>query len=274
MSAPANPPIIIKRKSGHGGHGHHSGAWKVAYADFATAMMALFIVLWLQGANDGVKKAVGAYFNDPMGRAKDAGSGVAGSGETLILDQSKMAELKQVLEMALEKAPELGKLKKQVQMTITGEGLRIELLETEAGFFFQSGNSTPTNAAKQLIATFAAELSKLGNPLMIEGHTDSRPFGSAGTYTNWELSTDRANAARRVMESSGVNPAQITQVRGYADRRLRKPDAPNDPANRRVSVIVQSSRLPNFDEKTANAEPANASTNAASTKPAPAAAHH
>jgi chemotaxis protein MotB len=251
VSAPANPPIIIKRKSGHGGHGHHSGAWKVAYADFATAMMALFIVLWLQGANDGVKKAVGAYFNDPMGRAKDAGSGVAGSGETLVLDQERLAELKQVLEMALEKAPELGKLKKQVQMTITGEGLRIELLETEAGFFFQSGNSTPTNAAKQLIATFAAELSKLGNPLTIEGHTDSRPFGSAGTYTNWELSTDRANAARRVMELSGVNPAQITQVRGYADRRLRKPEAPNDPANRRVSVIVQSSRVPALDEQPA-----------------------
>ena len=135
MSAPANPPIIIKRKSGHGGHGHHSGAWKVAYADFATAMMALFIVLWLQGANDGVKKAVGAYFNDPMGRAKDAGSGVAGSGETLILDQSKMAELKQVLEMALEKAPELGKLKKQVQMTITGKGSGSNCLKQRRGSF-------------------------------------------------------------------------------------------------------------------------------------------
>ena len=142
MSAPANPPIIIKRKSGHGGHGHHSGAWKVAYADFATAMMALFIVLWLQGANDGVKKAVGAYFNDPMGRAKDAGSGVAGSGETLILDESKMAELKQVLEMALEKAPEL-EAEETGPNDNHGEGLRIELLETEAGFFFQSGNSTP-----------------------------------------------------------------------------------------------------------------------------------
>ena len=265
MSAQASPPIIIKRKQS--GHGHaHSGAWKVAYADFATAMMALFIVLWLQGANDGVKKAVGAYFNDPMGKAKDAGSGVAGSGETLVLDQSRMDELKQVLETALEKAPELGKLKKQVQMTITGEGLRIELLETEAGFFFQSGNSTPTKAAKQLIAAFAEELSKLGNPLTIEGHTDSRPFGHAGIYSNWELATDRANAARRVMESSGVNSAQITQVRGYADRRLRKPDAPNDPANRRVSLIVQSSRLPSSEGKTAIAEP--------STNPAPATVHH
>jgi chemotaxis protein MotB len=239
LSSQSDAPVIVKRVKSRHAHAH-SGAWKVAYADFATAMMALFIVLWLQGANDGVKKAVGAYFNDPSGKKTDMGSGVAGSGETLILDQSQMAELKQTLEAALEKAPELGRLRKQVQMTITGEGLRIELLETESGFFFESGNSLPTRAAKQLIAAFAAELSKLRNPLTIEGHTDSRPFGRVGEYSNWELSTDRANTARRIMETSGVNAAQITQVRGYSDRRLRKPETPTDAANRRVSVIVQN----------------------------------
>ena len=203
-------------------------------------MMALFIVLWLQGANDGVKKAVGAYFSDPSGKRAEMGSGVAGMGESLVVEQSDMAKLKETLEAALMKAPELGRLKNQVQMTITGEGLRIELLETETGFFFESGNSVPTKVAKQLIATFASELGKLPNPIAIEGHTDSRLFGKTRDYTNWELSTERANAARRIMESNGVNPAQITQVRGYSDRRLRKPDTPEDPANRRVSVIVQN----------------------------------
>ena len=239
MSSQLPAPIILKRNRPQHAHGH-SGAWKVAYADFVTAMMALFIVLWLQGANDGVKKAVGAYFRDPSGKSTQMGSGVAGSGETLILDESRMAELKRTMEAALAKAPELGSFRKQVEITITGEGLRIELLETEAGFFFQSGNSIPTAAAKQLISAFATELSKLGNALTIEGHTDSRPFGHAGGYSNWELSTDRANAARRIMESSGVKAEQITQVRGYADRRLRKPETPTDAANRRVSMIVQS----------------------------------
>lgn len=236
-------PIIIIKKNRHAHAAAHGGAWKVAYADFVTAMMALFIVLWLQGANDGVKKAVGAYFSDPAGKNNQLGSGVAGIGEALLVSQDGMSKLKDTLEAALRQVPELDKLKSQVEMTVTAEGLRIELLETEAGFFFHSGNSVPTPVAKQLISTLAAEVAKLKNSVMIEGHTDSRLFGPGRVYTNWELSTDRANAARRIMESTGVSPDKISQVRGFSDRRLRDAKHPEDPANRRVSMIVQSEPL-------------------------------
>lgn len=235
----AAPPIIIKRvKAPHAAH--HGGAWKVAYADFVTAMMALFIVLWLQGANEGVKKAVGAYFRDPSGKGNLSGSDVGGTGDSMSLSQADMPKLKQMLENALRQAPQLASLKNHVEMTITGEGLRIEMLENESGVFFQSGNSVPTPVAQQFIATFALELGKLKNPIMIEGHTDSKPFASRQGYSNWELSAERANAARRIIEASGVSATQVSQVRGFADRRLRHADKPEAASNRRVSVIVQS----------------------------------
>ncbi|MEI9811875.1 MAG: flagellar motor protein MotB [Acidobacteriota bacterium] len=243
MSDQSAPPIIIiKKKGGHGGH--HGGAWKVAYADFVTAMMALFIVLWLLNSTPQVKESVSAYFNDPSGAGKMRGSASAGVGESLSVNKDNMENLKEKLEQALKESPKLEALKDHVQMSVTGEGLRIELLESESGMFFQSGSPVPSEMGKELIAKLASEVGQLPNDLLIEGHTDSRPFGAKADYTNWELSSDRANAARRLMETSGLRPGQVVQVRGFADHNLRQPDDPNAAQNRRVSVIVKYQNAP------------------------------
>ena len=231
------PILIIKKKKGHGGH--HGGAWKVAYADFVTAMMALFIVLWLLSTSDDTKKAIGGYFQDPTGVGKQMGSAMAGSGESLSVAKDDMAKLKEKISSAIKQAPEFKKLEKQVQMIVTGEGLRIELLESENGAFFESGRPQPTSLGQEMIVLLATELGKMPNKLMIEGHTDAKPFSSGGDYSNWELSADRANAARRFMVKSGIRPDQVTEVRGFADQNLRNPKDPTDAANRRVTVIVQ-----------------------------------
>jgi chemotaxis protein MotB len=232
-------PIIVVRKkvSGHGGH--HGGAWKVAYADFVTAMMALFIVLWLTSADKEIQQAVASFFNNPEGPGKLTGTAAAGLGNALELPKDDMARLREKIQQALMKEPNFRNLKDHVEITITADGLRIELLETEAGMFFESGKAVPTETGAGLLSLLAGELGKLPNGMLIEGHTDSKPFAGDGSYSNWELSTDRANAARKLMESHGLRPEQVGQVRGYADRQLRHPEDPARPSNRRISVIVQ-----------------------------------
>lgn len=246
MPAAQQPIIIIKKKINHGGH--HGGAWKVAYADFVTAMMALFIVLWLMNAAPEVQKAVGGYFQDPKGLGRRTGTALAGSGEGVTVTRNDIKDLKTRLEQAVQKSPEFQKLKENVQMTVTGEGLRIELLETENGMFFDSGRPLPTTLGKDLLVKLANELGKLKNPILIEGHTDSKPYGQSD-YGNWELSADRANAARRIMQGNGgLASNQVTQVRGFADQRLRVKDQPENPSNRRVSIIVGYPQTPEPDD--------------------------
>jgi chemotaxis protein MotB len=237
MATTTRPIIIIKKKGGHGGH--HGGAWKVAYADFVTAMMALFIVLWLMNSSKQVQEAVGGYFKDPSGTSKMVGTDQQGSGENFTLTKDNMAKLKEQLQKAVRKMDDFDKLKNQIQMTVTAEGLRIELLESAKGTFFQSGSSRPNDDGKALLVLLAQELGKLPNKLSLEGHTDSKPYAKAGEYGNWELSADRANSARRLMQENGVREDQVAQVRGFADQRLRKPGDPMDPSNRRISLIVQ-----------------------------------
>ncbi len=238
MAEQANvqPIIIIKKKSGHGGH--HGGAWKVAYADFVTAMMAFFMVMWLMNAGEKVQEAVSGYFKDPVGYKQSAGSGVAGNGEGLTITKDDMPKLKDKLEQALREMPKFQEMKDQVKFSVTGEGLRIELLETDTGMFFESGNSNPSGFGRELLSKIASELGKMPNTLLIEGHTDSKPF-TGPIYTNWELSADRANAARRLMQSAGVRADQIAEVRGFADQHLFKHDAPLHPSNRRITLIVK-----------------------------------
>jgi chemotaxis protein MotB len=231
------PIIIIKKKGGHGGH--HGGAWKVAYADFVTAMMALFIVLWLMNSSKPIQEAVGGYFKDPSGTASKPGTTMRGSGESLNISKDNMADLKEALQTALRQVPNFDKLKNHIEMTVTPEGLRIELLESATGTFFNSGNAEPSIDGKDILASLAQELGNLPNKIAIEGHTDSKPYAQRANYGNWELSTNRANAARRLMQQSGLGENQVMQVRGFASQRLRKPDAPLDPSNRRVSLIVE-----------------------------------
>ncbi len=131
------------------------------------------------------------------------------------------------------------KLKNQIGITVTSEGLRVDLMETEKGTFFPSGSPELTESGKEILVLLAKEVSQLPNRVTIEGHTDARPFASGANYGNWELSADRANAARRVMLANGLQPHQVSQVRGYADERLRLADKPEDPSNRRISLLVQ-----------------------------------
>jgi chemotaxis protein MotB len=232
------PIIIIKKKGGHGGH--HGGAWKVAYADFVTAMMALFIVLWLMNSSKQVQEAVGGYFKDPTGTSKMVGTDMQGAGESFALSREDMPKLKEELQKAIRHIDNFEKLKDQIEMTVTAEGLRIELLESEPGTFFESGSPVPSANGRELLIALAGELGKLPNKISLEGHTDAKPFVGGTTYGNWELSADRANAARRLMQQNGVRQDQVVQVRGYADQRLRKPNNPEDPSNRRISLIVQN----------------------------------
>jgi chemotaxis protein MotB len=231
------PTIILKKKGGHGGH--HGGAWKVAYADFVTAMMSLFIVLWLMTASKKVQEAVGGYFKDPTGTSAKVGSNMAGAGENFILTKDNMPKLKNQLEQKIRQMTDFEKLKSHVEMTVTNEGLRIELMESASGTFFDSGSPKLNADGHELLIALAQELSKLPNKVSLEGHTDSKPYAASLNYGNWELSTDRANAARRLMQANGIGADQITQVRGFADQRLRKLDNPLDASNRRVSLIVQ-----------------------------------
>jgi len=235
----AKPHIIVIKRPRKAAHGHHGGAWKVAYADFVTAMMALFIVLWLMGADEETKKIISSFFNNPTGPGTMTGTAAAGAGNSIVIPKTDMNKLRERLQQAMMKVPNFSNLKDHVEITITSDGLRIELLESEAGVFFEQGKPVPSAAGAELLRILAHELGELPNDVLIEGHTDSKPYGSDASYSNWELSTDRANSARRLMEAGGLRPHQVAQVRGYADRQLRHPQDPESPSNRRISVIVQ-----------------------------------
>ena len=244
MDAEQQPIIVIKKKGGHGGH--HGGAWKVAYADFVTAMMSLFIVLWLMSSTSKqTQEEIAGYFNDPKGTAAKKGS----EGKPIPKEikeskekqkQESLATLKLDLQKAIENMNLLNKVKKQIEITITEEGLRVELVEDEKGTFFEVGNAQPTPMLRQILKVLTGQLAKMPNTLSIEGYTDAQPYSSGRNYGNWELSTDRANFARREMEEDGLRSNQVSQVRGFADQKLHLPDKPFDAANRRISLIVQN----------------------------------
>lgn len=246
MQAPKNnlPPVRI---ISHGlpkplSSGHHGGAWKVAYADFVTAMMALFIVLWLMGASAKVKQSVSGYFRDPRGYTAKMGAGPANSGEGLKVHSQNVGDVRRQLEAALRTAPEFQKIRDHVHFSVTGEGLRIDLTETEKGLFFVSGRSAPTPEGEHLLSLLGEQIAGLPNAVVIEGHTDAQPFRNselAAGYSNWELSVDRANAARRLLHQYGVRGQQVVEVRGFADQKLLYPENVNDARNRRVSLVVK-----------------------------------
>jgi chemotaxis protein MotB len=237
--------IIVKKKKGHGGH--HGGAWKVAYADFVTAMMALFIVLWIVGQSSSTKQAISMYFKDPGVFESGQGGGIlqGSSGSTpsatsnAAIEMEKLKAEAKKIEEAIASTPEFDKFKDKIQITVTKEGLRIELVENSTGLFFDVGSAQIKPETIKLLKLVAQEVGRLNNKIMIEGFTDSRPY-MGKDYSNWELSSDRANTARRILEENGVRQDQVLQVRGFADRNLKHPDQPMDAANRRVSILVAS----------------------------------
>ena len=245
-------PVIIIKKRARGHHGHHGGAWKVAYADFVTAMMAFFLVMWIVGQSKAVKAGVAGYFRNPSVLDGEGAAGIL-PGHTAGLEaegptpkiggsiESDLASLQKAAErirQALDKLPELKQLAGQIQITATPEGLRIELVESNSATFFDSASAVLKPATERILGVIARELGALGRPLVVEGHTDSRVFTNGDRYTNWELSADRANAARRQLERAGLPHALIRAVRGFADTQLAKPDDSLDPRNRRVSILV------------------------------------
>ena len=233
-SGGSGPPIIVIKKVSGGG-GHHGGAWKVAFADFVTAMMALFMVLWLLNAGENEKEAIAAYFHDPKGFADKWG----GSQPGITISKDNLERLADKIQHAMMELPELEQLRDNVVATVTGDGLRIELLENDEGMFFQSGSPSPSDSGRTALQTIGRELDKLPNEIIIEGHTDSLQFEGRENYSNWELSVDRANATRRILMEAGLSRDRIVQVRGFADVQLRTPDTPEDPSNRRISLIIK-----------------------------------
>jgi chemotaxis protein MotB len=249
-------PVIIVKKSGHAHGGHHGGAWKVAYADFVTAMMAFFLVMWIVGQSNPMKAGVAGYFRDPGVFERGTG-GSAGimpgapkgiTSPTPTPNDSDIAVAKEVLEQAaqrlreaIEQLPDFSKIKDRVEIEVTSEGLRIELIDTANDSFFQVGSAVLHSDSKQLLGVIASELGKIPNRVAVEGHTDARAFGGRAGYGNWELSSDRANSARRAMQESGLRPDQVDTVRGYAERRPRIADDPLDARNRRISIVVHNS---------------------------------
>jgi chemotaxis protein MotB len=218
------------------------GAWKVAYADFVTALMALFIVLWIVNGSQRVRQSVAGYFKDPRGYTQKLGAGPANDGEALRVTKQTAQDLQKNIEQALRQMPEFPKLKDNVKLSVTGEGLRVDLLENEQGLFFVTGSPNPTREGEQLLELLAAQISRLPNPVIIEGHTDALPFRNAAPdrgYSNWELSAERANAARRLLHADGLRPEQVVEIRGFAAQKLMFPDSPSSPRNRRVSVVVK-----------------------------------
>ncbi len=253
------PIIIIKKKGGHGGH--HGGAWKVAYADFVTAMMAFFLVMWIVAQSQPIKEAVSGYFNDPAGYGKKAGGAMLKGSQSMLKGGQSILkngpppprtpeQAKEILKQASEHIKEalnglagFAAMKNLVEIELTPEGLKIQLMEAmkskeDSSYFFASGSATLSAWGEEILTLIAKELGKLDNKVVIEGHTDSRQFVSKTKYTNWELSADRANSARRLMEENGLRHGQIWEIRGYADKQPRLKDHPEDARNRRIAIIV------------------------------------
>ena len=259
MAGRAGKKIIVVKKIVKGGGGHHGGSWKVAYADFVTAMMAFFMVMWILGMDDKTKMAIEGYFANPVGYKKGygAGSSPLSTGSTpsnvqktqlrMIVRSTEMRTFEQVKQQILDKLAKNDSLKTLnalIDVQVTADGLRIELVETGTGdVYFPIGSAKMKSATMLALQLIGPELAKLHHPVVLEGHTDGARFGAAGAYGNWELSADRANAARRVLETVGVTGGRVVEVRGYADTKPRVIDDPLASSNRRISILLPYTKV-------------------------------
>jgi chemotaxis protein MotB len=248
---------IVVRKT-HSQLAPHGGSWKVAYADLVTTMMALFIVLWLIGENAAIKEGIADYFKNPgvfRQRAASSplpgGAGVlpAGLSEAELAAARERAEEERALQEAAARIRELiakggpfEDLHDQIKIELPPEGLRIEFMEKEGSPFFRVGSAVIIAPLKPLLERVQKILATLPNHITVEGHTDGRPYSGRHDYSNWELSADRANSARRVMEADGLPPGKIDRIVGHADRLLAVPDDPYDAKNRRITLLVRRQR--------------------------------
>ena len=221
----------------------HGGAWKVAYADFVTAMMALFIVLWMMNSTQTgesfrhriLPRPAAAIPKNSAPARRAPAKGCRWTAATCRTFRSRSKR-------RCDRMPDFPDLRDHIHFSMTGEGLRIDLMETEQGLFFVTGSPNPTGQGEHLLQLLAAEIGKMPNSVVIEGHTDSRPYkdsADTGGYGNWELSTDRANAARRLFTPTDCVPQQVVEVRGFADQKLLAGSNPESARNRRISLVVK-----------------------------------
>ena len=286
MKAGHTSVIVVRRGKKH--QAHHGGAWKVAYADFMTAMMAFFLVMWLSAQDSRIRKAVAGYFQEPGLLPQEKSNSILATGnggvdpagmpvlhaeakpkqsdELIKAEHDALQAAAQHIKDKLIEVPSIASLRDQVELTVTDEGLRIELVEKNGSSFFELGKSVLRGESVEILQIIAQEIGKLPNSLVIEGHTDRAAYREGATYGNWELSSDRANAARRVMDAGGLRPGQIRNVTGYADTDLRVPGDPLDPRNRRVSILVRSQLAPDADGASKGSAPPVAPTAGAAGK--------
>ena len=294
--ADENRPIIIKKVKKGGGHGHHGGAWKVAYADFVTAMMAFFLLLWLLNATtEEQKRGIADYFspssvapsssgaggvmggqsmdmegslnsdrsptgvtisipssteeNDPTEPGEDTASAGAAPDPTELSNEeleremaereaAQFEEAEEALRQAIQAVPELQNLADNLMIDQTPEGMRIQIVDREKTSMFPSGSAQMYGKTQQLMGLVANAIAQMPNRVSIKGHTDATPFSSGSGYSNWELSTDRANASRRALLEAGLDPQRIESVAGRASQEPLLPDDPTSPRNRRISIIL------------------------------------
>ncbi|MDY0028330.1 MAG: flagellar motor protein MotB [Pseudobdellovibrionaceae bacterium] len=276
-------PVIVVKKVVKGGGGHHGGAWKVAYADFVTAMMAFFLLMWLLNATtEEQRRGISEYFDPTPMEVSSQTSGAGGvmGGLTVSTEGARVNDVqpivhnnnppspsvkmqvdpeqmkKEELQAELEKREnaefqevkdkieeaiqdsELKDLAKNLMVDMTPEGLRIQIVDQDGESMFPSGSARPYEKTVKLIDMVADIIKSMSNQISVRGHTDSVPYAKGADYTNWELSADRANASRRVLLEAGIEKKKLSNVVGKADTEHLKPEAPNDPQNRRISIIL------------------------------------
>ncbi len=271
-------PIIVK-KIKKGGHGHHGGAWKIAYADFVTAMMAFFLLMWLLGSTtEGDKKGIADYFSSPLkiallssgSGAGDASHVIKGGGQDLTrttgqvkrgevaadrahvnlkalkqeqirAEIARLKDLQSKVEQKIKANSKLAAMSSQIRLDMTADGLRIQIVDEQNRPMFDSGSAIVKPYMRELLREIGSVLGEVPNRLTLEGHTDAQPFpGGERGYSNWELSADRANASRRELVAGGLPDDRVLRVQGLASSNLFDKNDPLSPANRRISIIVMN----------------------------------
>jgi chemotaxis protein MotB len=268
-------PVIIKKIIKKGGHAHHGGAWKLAYADFVTAMMAFFLLMWLLGATDEkTRKGISEYFQDPYEASRiDKGqiptleeiAPTEIDRQTDENDQLKLEMLKEKIQDMIDANPKLAEVKDQIKLETTPEGLRVQIIDNKNMPMFKLASSETEPQIRLILRAMAPVINKLPNKITINGHTDARPFpGKRKGYTNWELSSDRANAARYELNDGGLAEEKILRVTGLSASIPYNPANPDDPMNRRISIIVMNKKTEQHILQEAGNKPATAVNNTAS----------
>jgi chemotaxis protein MotB len=271
--------IIVVKRVKKGGHGHHGGAWKIAYADFVTAMMAFFLLMWLLGSTTkGDLQGIADHFSTPLKIALAGGSGSGDSssivqgggqdltrsvgqvkrgevdsgvrkalslqaarGEILRQERALLEELKAKVEAAIAANPRTSAMRRQMRLDLTPEGLRIQIVDDQSRAMFDSGSAVVREHMRDLLRQIGAVLNEVPNRVSLSGHTDSAPFGAGERgYSNWELSADRANASRRELVAGGMDDGKIVRVVGVASAVPLDAADPRHPVNRRISIVVMN----------------------------------